>query len=148
MKKTWRIVIAVALVAAAAWMLWPRPLEEAFDATEQFSVTGIMFDVENGQLKSESFRYEVEAGSAQGREIEAVLEKYSYHACIDTLVGVDSIWGPVVTMNFHNTREEYMTLTVGTRRLHCNGRVYRLGYGEIDRGRALCDELLAILEAE
>lgn len=147
MKKV--IVGAVlAAVAFAAWMLWPRPLGEAFDTSEHTASSVTVFGITDGNPDNQVEEYEMEAGSDKGRRIGELLARHTYHWTLGSLTGDDTIEDLTMAIHLFNGKGQQLTLAGGTAELNLNHRIYRLDYWGADRGTKLCEEVLAILREE
>ena len=146
----WGLVLAAA-VLVAAWMLWPRPLAGAFDAKRQFvasvTVSGLEVEAMVSHPTMETTPYTAAAGSPEGAAVRAVLERYSYHPCLDSLTVEDSLEDTgKLSILLYNNAEETLHVFSGTGKLFCNGRVVRVGYWGNREAEKLCEELAAALE--
>ena len=134
-----------AVILLAAWMWWPRPLENAFDAEQQLRVSVVASGIKDGDLWMDTDeQYDLEHGSAALAE---VLEEYSYHPCLATLFGDGSIdlkGGTGETVNLYNAEGQCL-ISGGTAQIILGGRVCRVGYWGKNRGAALNRDILAAL---
>ena len=91
-KRVVLVLLAAAVLAFAAWMLWPRSIGDAVDLEGEdlygFLVT---LNVRDGQSQTDSESYTVSADSEQAEAILELLDQYTYHFCWDTLTGADVI---------------------------------------------------------
>jgi len=133
------------LAAIVTWMLWPRSLEGAFDATGPVSASVVIFDVVEGELDTQTEQYQLEADAPAGEKLEELLGEYSYHLSVESLIGKDSLEGFTVAIHLYNVKGEKLTLVDETGKLSINNMVYRLDYWGSDRSTALCEDVLKIL---
>ena len=91
------IVLAAAAAAMAAWMVWPRSLGDSFpwergEARASIIISGVKTVRDDGALLSLPYHdmesYTLSAGSPQAEAVMAVLEKYTWHPCLDTLTKI------------------------------------------------------------
>ena len=134
-----------AVILLAAWMWWPRPLANAFDAEQPLAVSVVASGIKDGELWMDTDeRYDLEHGSAALAEI---LEGYSYHPCLATLFGngsMDLKGGTGETVNLYNAEGQCL-ISGGTAQITLDGRVYRVGYWGKSRGTALNRDILMAL---
>ena len=145
------ILLAAAAAAVAAWMLWPRSLEDALELEgADFYGFLITFDVQNGQNSTGSESYTVSAGSEQAEAVLDLLDQYTYHFCWDTLAdpNVISEVGDIIVDLDSGDLERGLSVSNGTGKAKVNGRVVRIGYFGSGRAAALCEQLAAILRGE
>ena len=91
-KRVVLVLLAAAVLAFAAWMLWPRSIGDAVDLEgEDFYGFLVTLDVRDGQSQTDSESYTVSADSEQAEAILELLDQYTYHFCWDTLTGADVI---------------------------------------------------------
>lgn len=143
----------LAAVVFAAWMLWPRPLAGEFNAADGFSAVVIVRSVEIDGFQSHptSEIREVSAGadSPKSAAVQAVLERYSYRLCLDTLTGKSGLEDIGETsVGLYGDAGSSLSVFSGTGKLLCNDRIVRVGCWGSKDAAALCRELLAALEAE
>jgi len=143
-KRIWRTFLIVLLVVLGAFMLWPRDLEEAFDAEERIAVSVTLFGITNGQLDNQTEQYELPADSEKGERIEELLTEHTYHLSLSSLTGDDTIENLTVAIHLSNGKGQRLTLT-DTGEINLNHRIYRLDYWGKDRGTELCEAILEIL---
>lgn len=142
------VLLAAALLAFAAWMLWPRSLEDALELEgADFYGFLITFDVQNGQNSTGSESYTVSAGSEQAEAVLDLLDQYTYHFCWDTLAdpNVISEVGDIIVDLDSGDLERGLSVSNGTGKAKVNGRVVRIGYFGSGQAAALCEQLAAIL---
>ena len=91
-KRVVLVLLAAAVLAFAAWMLWPRSIGDAVDLEgEDFYGFLVTLDVRDGQSQTDSESYTVSADSEQAEAILELLDQYTYHFCWDTLTVADVI---------------------------------------------------------
>lgn len=137
--------VALAAVLFAAWMLWPRPLAGAFDADQPFTVHVTDLGIRDGSAFIETGDpVAVEPGTPEAEAVKQALAGHSYHLCLDTLTGADSLDG-IGTRKIALYGQDGTGLNIfsGNTRIYCGGRYVRLDYWGKGRGAALCEELLA-----
>ena len=140
------LLLAAAVVAFAAWMLWPRSLEGAFDAQGGLSVTVITSGVEVVDMNSRPYQnvenYTVEASSPEAEAIGEILEGYSYRLCWESLTG-KSLIGNIgnVSVHLYGPEGDFSVFS-GTGKVRLNGQTVYLTGG---RSSALCEVLTALL---
>ena len=89
-KRVVLVLLAAAVLAFAAWMLWPRSIGDAVDLEgEDFYGFLVTLDVRDGQSQTDSESYTVSADSEQAEAILELLDQYTYHFCWDTLTVAD-----------------------------------------------------------
>lgn len=141
-------ILTAALLAVAlftAWMLWPRPLAGAFDADQPFTVHVTDLGIRDGSAFIETGDpVAVEPGTPEAEAVKQALAGHSYHLCLDTLTGADSLDG-IGTRKIALYGQDGTGLNIfsGNTRIYCGGRYVRLDYWGKGRGAALCEELLA-----
>ena len=144
------ILLAAAVVAVAAWMLWPRSLEDALELEDaDFYGFLITFDVQNGQNSTDSESYTVSADSEQAEAIRDLLDQYTYHFCWDTLAdpNVISEVGDIIVDLDSGDLERGLSVSNGTGKARVNGQVVRIGYFGNSQAATLCEQLAAILRS-
>lgn len=150
-KRVVLVLLAAAIAAFAAWMLWPRSLAGAFDFDQPFTLTVTELELqEDGRWTSgEPVSAAVEPGTPAAEAVRAALEEESYHLCLSTLTGdplIDGTGDQIVSLYGSAGQEKnHLTLYAGNSRLNAGGRVVR---GYFRDGAALCGELAAILRPE
>lgn len=144
------LLLAAAVLAFAAWMLWPRSLGDALDLEDSaLSATILTGHVQNGRAHQEEEPYTLPAGSGQAEAVLDLLEQSSYHLCRDSLTDANSISGG--TMSIHlsglSAGQALQTLVVPDSggQVLLNGRVVRIGYLTQGPAVTLCEQLAAIL---
>lgn len=145
-KKRW-IWYGILTVAAVffVWMMWPRSLAKAFDA-EEFAGMVIVSSVDHGVASQNVLQYYAEPGSEAAEKATERLEGEYYHLCLDTLVGsngIDNIGAYHVSLD---STEGSLQVFSGTKKIFVDHDVVRLGYLGHARAKALCDDLIDILE--
>ena len=88
-KRVVLVLLAAAIAAFAAWMLWPRSLAGAFDFDQPFTLTVTDLELqEDGRWTSgEPVSAAVEPETPAAEAVRAALEEESYHLCLSTLTG-------------------------------------------------------------
>lgn len=151
-KRVVLVLLAAAVLAFAAWMLWPRSIGDAVDLEgEDFYGFLITLDVRDGQSQTDSESYTVSADSEQAEAILELLDQYTYHFCWDTLTGADvisEIGDIIVDLDASGDLERKLSVSNGTGKARVNGRVVRIGYFGSGQAAALCEQLSAILRGE
>ena len=145
------ILLAAAVVAVAAWMLWPRSLEDALELEgADFYGFLITFDVQNGQNSTGSESYTVSAGSEQAEAVLDLLDQYTYHFCWDTLADpnvISEVGDIIVDLDASGDLERGLSVSNGTGKARVNGQVVRIGYFGNSQAATLCEQLAAILRS-
>lgn len=138
-------VLLAAVVLFTAWMLWPRPLAEAFDADQPFTVHVTDLGIRDGSAFIETGDpVTVEPGTPEAEAVKQALAGHSYHLCLDTLTGTDSLDGiGARKIALYGQDGTELDVFSGSTRIYCGGRYVRLDYWGDARGAALCEELLA-----
>ena len=150
-KRVVLVLLAAAVLAFAAWMLWPRSIGEAVDLEgEDFYGFLVTLDVRDGQSQTDSESYTVSADSEQAEAILDLLDQYTYHFCWDTLAdpNVISEVGDIIVDLDSWDLERGLSISNGTGKARVNGRVVRIGYFGSGQAAALCEQLSAILRGE
>ena len=146
------VLLAAAIAAFAAWMLWPRSLEDALELEgADFYGFLITFDVQNGQNSTGSESYTVSAGSEQAEAVLDLLDQYTYHFCWDTLADpnvISETGDIIVDLDVSGDLERGLSVSNGTGKARVNGRVVRIGYFGSGRAAALCEQLSSLLRGE
>ena len=145
------VLLAAAIAAFAAWMLWPRSLEDALELEgADFYGFLITFDVQNGQNSTDSESYTVSADSEQAEAIRDLLDQYTYHFCWDTLAdpNVISEVGDIIVDLDSGELERGLSISNGTGKARVNGRVVRIGYFGNSQAATLCEQLASLLQNE
>ena len=145
------VLLAAAIAAFAAWMLWPRSLEDALELEgADFYGFLITFDVQNGQNSTGSESYTVSAGSEQAEAVLDLLDQYTYHFCWDTLAdpNVISEVGDIIVDLDSGDLERGLSISNGTGKARVNGRVVRIGYFGNSQAATLCEQLASLLQNE
>ena len=142
--------ILAAVLVFAAWMLWPRPLAEAFDTQQPFTVHVTTFDVREGYpFINTAEPLTVEPGTPEAAAVRQVLAEQSWHLCLETLIGADSLEGlGDMRISLYGRDGAELSVFSGNSRISCDGRYVRLGYWGKARSAALCEELLTALGME
>ena len=150
------IVLAAAAAAMAAWMVWPRSLGDSFrwergEVRASIIISGVKTVRDDGALLSLPYHdmesYTLAAGSPQAEAVMAVLEKYTWHPCLDTLTRNSHIEGiGKVTVSLYG--ETDLSVFSGTGKARVNGQTVRLGYWGSGKAASLCQELTTILRGE
>lgn len=143
------VLVLAAVVAFAAWMLWPRSLAGAFDARGYLSASIITSGVEVEDMTSKPWQdvetYTVEAGSPEAAAVEKSLQGYSYRLCWDSLTGKSLIEDiGAVSVKLYGPEGD-LSVFSGTGKIRLNGRTVRLTGG---RSADLCEKLCAVLQEE
>ena len=140
-KRVVLVLLAAAVLAFAAWMLWPRSIGDAVDLEgEDFYGFLVTLDVRDGQSQTDSESYTVSADSEQAD-----------HFCWDTLTVADvisEIGDIIVDLDASGDLERKLSVSNGTGKARVNGRVVRIGYFGSGQAAALCEQLSAILRGE
>lgn len=150
-KRVVLVLLAAAVLAFAAWMLWPRSIGDAVDLEgEDFYGFLVTLDVRDGQSQTDSESYTVSADSEQAEAIRDLLDQYTYHFCWDTLAdpNVISEVGDIIVDLDSGDLERGLSISNGTGKARVNGRVVRIGYFGSGQAAALCEQLSAILRGE
>ena len=150
MRKWQKTTLLAAAAVFAAWMLWPRPLAEAFDTQQPFTVHVMTFDVREGYpLINTAEPLTVEPGTPEAAAVRQVLAKQSWHLCLETLIGADSLEGlGDMTISLYGRDGAELSVFSGNSRISRDGRYVRLGYWGKPRSAALCQELLTAVGME
>ena len=131
-KRVVLVLLAAAVLAFAAWMLWPRSIGDAVDLEgEDFYGFLVTLDVRDGQSQTDSESYTVSADSEQAEAILELLDQYTYHFCWDTLTVADvisEIGDIIVDLDASGDLERKLSVSNGTGKARVNGRVVRIGY--------------------
>ena len=140
------LLLAAAVAAFSAWMLWPRSLAGAFDAQGGLSVTVITSGVEVADMNSRPYQnaedYTVGALSPESEAIGELLEEYSYRLCWESLTEkslIENIGN--VSVQLYGPEGDFSVFS-GTGKVRLNGRTFYLTGG---RSAALCEALTALL---
>lgn len=148
-------LLAAAVLAFAAWMLWPRSVGEAVNLKgREISVSIITSNPEGtGEQNQPAMDMEqstIQAGSGQAALILELLDQCSYHLCWDTLADASSVSGlGQFQVYLYDTRDGDRELSVssGTGKAFLNGQVVRIGYFGSGRAAQLCEDLSSIVRA-
>ncbi|MUU10800.1 Uncharacterised protein [uncultured Oscillibacter sp.] len=149
-KRVVLVLLAAAVLAFAAWMLWPRSLGDALELEDSgLSAVILTAHVRNGKAYQEQEDYTLPAGSDQAETVLDLLNQYSYHLCWDSLSDPSGISSGTTSIHLAGGRE-LQTLVVqnGSGKMLLNGRVVRIGYFGSGQAAALCEQLSAILRGE
>ena len=150
-KRVVLVLLAAAVLAFAAWMLWPRSIGDAVDLEgEDLSGFLVTLDVRDGQSQTDSESYTVSADSEQAEAILELLDQYTSHFCWDTLTVADvisEIGDIIVDLDANGDLERELSVSNGTGRARVNGRVVRIGYFGNSQAATLCEQLAAILRS-
>lgn len=143
------VLLLAAVVAFAAWILWPRSLAGAFAARGGLSASVITSGLEVVDMTSKPWQdvetYTVAAGSPEAAAIEKSLEGYSYRLCWDSLTGKSLIEDiGAVSVKLYGPEGD-LSVFSGTGKIRLNGRTVRLTGG---RPADLCEKLRAVLQEE
>ena len=145
-KQTILILPAAALLVFAAWMLWPRSLGADLKFQGNVSALIITSGVENSQPYQDLEEYNLNANSPEAEALREILSRYSYHLCLDSLTGGNSISDiGSITVGIHDGQGNGLTVHTGTGKLFLQDQVVRTGYWGNARAAALCGELTALL---
>lgn len=138
-------VLLAAIALLAAWMLWPRPLTEAFDTGQTFTVYVTSAGVRDGQLfTDQDGPVTVEPGTPEAEAVRRVLAGHSYHLCLDTLLGADSLDGiGAQKVVLYGQDGAELSVFSGNTKIYCGGRYVRLDHWGQGRGAVLCEALIA-----
>lgn len=117
-KRVVLVLLAAAVLAFAAWMLWPRSIGDAVDLEgEDFYGFLVTLDVRDGQSQTDSESYTVSADSEQAEAILELLDQYTYHFCWDTLTVADvisEIGDIIVDLDASGDLERKLSVSNGT----------------------------------
>ena len=153
-------LLAAAIAAFAAWMLWPRSLTETLDLEgREIAVSVLTSGWEEVRDEGNFYnrptmdiqRYTL---PAQSEQAEAALEKlggYTWHPCWDTLTGETAISGIgnlSVTLYDSQDAEREFSVYSGTGKIRLNGKVVRLDYFGNGAAEALSRELAQLIQDE
>lgn len=146
-------MLAVAIVAFAAWMLWPRSIGGAVELEgREIAASIITSGIRDGEPYQEMEQYTVRAGSGQAALVLDLLDQCSYHLCWDTLTGETSISdiGDLSVTLYSAQNDALLELSVytGTGKARLNDRVVQIGYFGVGEAAALCQALADLLRAE
>lgn len=144
------VLLAAAVVAFAAWMLWPRSLGGALELEDsELAAVILTAHVRDGKSYQEQEAYTLPAGSGQAEAVLDLLDQKSYHFCWDSLIDPGGISSGTVSIHLAGGRE-LQTLVVqnGSGKMLLNGQVVRIGYFGGGRAATLCEQLSAILRGE
>ena len=150
-KRVVLVLLAAAVLAFAAWMLWPRSIGDAVDLEgEDFYGFLVTLDVRDGQSQTDSESYTVSADSEQAEAILELLDQYTYHFCWDTLAdpNVISEVGDIIVDLDSGDLERGLSISNGTGKARVNGRVVRIGYFGNSQAATLCEQLASLLQNE
>lgn len=146
-QKTVLILLAAAVVAFAAWMLWPRSLGAAVEPRGGLSALVITSGVMDAQLYQDLEEYAVEEDSPEAAALREILEGYAYHLCWESLTREQEISDiGSVTVQLNDSQGNVLTVHSGTGKLFLRGQVVRTGYLGSAQAAALCGELTALLQ--
>ena len=152
LRKALSLALAAVVLIFAAWMLWPRSLEDDLDLEGRpLSATIITSGVEVTDMNSTPYHdfddYAVEPGSPEADAIREILGRYSWHPCLDTLTGADAISdiGNVSVYLYIGDMGASLSVHNGTGKARLNDRVVRIGYLGNSQAAALCEELARLL---
>ena len=144
------VLLAAALLAFAAWMLWPRSLGEAFAFDQPFTLTVTELETqEDGSWTvKEPVSSVLEPGTPAAEAVQEALEEYFYHLCLSSLTG-DRL-GPigekcVFLDSVSDGKKDHLGLIAGSNKLGCGDRVVQ---GYFRDSAVLCQKLSAILRSE
>ena len=144
-KRVVLVLLAAAVLAFAAWMLWPRSLGDALELEDSgLSAVILTAHVRNGKAYQEQEDYTLPAET-----VLDLLNQYSSHLCWDSLSDPSGISSGTTSIHLAGGRE-LQTLVVqnGSGKMLLNGRVVRIGYFGSGQAAALCEQLSAILRGE
>lgn len=84
-KRVVLVLLAAAVLAFAAWMLWPRSLGGAFAFDQPFTltVTELEMQEDGSWTVKEPVSSVLEPGTPAAETVREALEGYSYHLCAD-----------------------------------------------------------------
>ena len=146
-------MLAVTIVAFAAWMLWPRSIGGAVELEgREIAASIITSGIRDGEPYQEMEQYTVRAGSGQAALVLDLLDQCSYHLCWDTLTGETSISDigdlSVTLYSVQNDALLEFSVYTGTGKARLNDRVVQIGYFGAGEAAALCQALADLLRAE
>ena len=146
-------VLLAAVLALAAWMLWPRSLGEVFDPAFPLSaaVTRDSFHIEGDFTvqDTETVSCTVKPGSPEMEAVCEILGRYRCHLCLDSLTGetvIQDVGDVGVRIRDQEGRELWVS-SAKSGKIFLNHRVVRAGYWGGAKGAALCKELAAVLSS-
>ena len=155
------ILLAVAIVAFAAWMLWPRSIGGAVELEGREIAASIITSGWEEVRDEGNFynrptmdmeRYVLPAGSEGARAVLELLDGYAWHPCWDTLTGETSISDirdlSVTLYSVQNDALLEFSVYTGTGKARLNDRVVQIGYFGAGEAAALCQALADLLRAE
>lgn len=156
MKKYICLGILIPAATIGAWMLWPRPMENTINPTHEFSISTAnwIWNQKRANYDIETENFTLEANSEEGEAIHAILSNYSYHPCLDTVTGNDTIHD-IGTIELYicgraptdkSSFTESLTL-LSQAKFRYQGRIYRIGYFGNGQGEQLAQELYAYLQS-
>ena len=152
------LLLAAAVLASAAWMLWPRSLTDALDLegrdlAASVTTTGWEEVRDEGNFYNrptmDMERYTLPAGSERSRTVLEKLDGYTWHPCWDTLTGETAISGigdlSVMLYDPRDAEQEFAVYS-GTGKIRLNGRTVRLDYFGSGAAAELSRELASVLQ--
>ncbi len=149
-KRVVLVLLAAAVLAFAAWMLWPRSLGGAFAFDQPFTltVTELEMQEDGSWTVKEPVSSVLEPGTPAAETVREALEGYSYHLCLSSLAGdrlVPIGEQSVFLDSVSDGKKDHLGLIAGSNRLGCGDRG---GQGYFRDSTVLCEQLSAILRGE
>ena len=153
-KRAWKPGLLIAIVVIfAAVLLWPISFPD-LEGPEEVSVTHIYRWIDtteaSGDLRQTVETYDCSAHPDTLENLNQVLQRYSYHRCLHTLLPFLSPSSP--SLGSHSTQfaiweGEDLThfLVTDGRHMYYDGHVYCLGYWGSSTAQGVTQELLAVL---
>nr|WP_325195362.1 hypothetical protein [uncultured Oscillibacter sp.] len=143
-------------IAFAAWMLWPRSFSSDFgsnDALSAFVMTlgieqvwdeGVPSSQPNNHIES---YHDIAADSDTAASIREILNGCTYHLCLDSLTGKQSLSdiGSLQVNLYTQGGWEFKAFN-GTAKCFLNNRIVKISGGR-KSAEKLCEELAAALRA-
>lgn len=154
-KQAWKPILLIAIVVIfAAVLLWPISFPD-LEGPEEVSVTHIYHWIDtteaSGALQQTVETYHCSAHPDTLENLNQVLQRYSYHRCLHTLLPFlspsSSSLGSHFTQFTIREEEEDLSLFLVTdgRHMYYDGHVYCLGYWGSSTAQGVTQELLAVL---
>ena len=144
------VLLAAAIAAFAAWMLWPRSLAGAFAFDQPFTLTVTELETQEDRKldrQGTGFLRPGAGGHRRQRPVRETLEGYSYHLCLASLTGdrlVPIGEQSVFLDSVSDGKKDHLGLIAGSNRLGCGDRVVQ---GYFRDSTVLCQKLSTILRA-
>ena len=125
------VILLAAAAGTAIWLLAPRNLAEIVDTAAPVELRVQRYDRENVELT-------VEPGTPEAAAVRQVLAEQSWHLCLETLIGADSLEGlGDMRISLYGRDGAELSVFSGNSRISRDGRYVRLGYWGKTRSAAV-----------